>query len=144
MISYSEARYIVTEISRIGFYQETVAKYRSKIEDLDREKDALTMPSSPNGKESIGDAKGNEVWDYTKALLEIVSKQDELRDEMLDYWRLLKRAERYLERLNESLESDYVKDYFKTHDKRQLQRKYHVGNAYDKIIRITRSVVTKI
>lgn len=143
MIDYQDARYIVTEINRLPYYRRCIAEYKEKIDDLERQKSELTMPSSPNGKEAIGDAKGNEVFDYTKVLIDIIAKQDEVKQEMYEYIWLLRKAERYYEQLTGSLESDFVVEYFQTKDKRELQRKFHIGNAYDRMIRITRSVIVK-
>lgn len=143
MIDYQDARYIVTEINRIPYYRRCIAGYKETIDDLERQKADLTMPSSPNGKEDIGGSKGNDVYDYTKVLIDIIAKQDEVRQEMYEYIWLLKKAEGYYEKLQGSLEADFVDDYFSTRDKRELQNKYHIGNAYDRILRITRSVIKK-
>ena len=143
MLSYSEARYVITEISRIPFYRQCIAKYQTQIDDLEKEKINLSMPTSPNGHESIGEAKGNAVGDYTRQLIEIIAKQDEVKREQFHFIGMLKKAEAYLDELMHSPNADYVRDYLITKDKRSLQKKYDISNAYDRMVRIIRSEVNK-
>ena len=143
MLSYSEARYVITEISRIDFYRQCIAKYQTQIDDLEKEKLDLTVPTSPNGHESIGEAKGNAVSDYTRQLIDIIARQDEIKKEQFHFIGMLKKAEAYLDELMRSPNADYVEDYLKTRDKRSLQEKYDISNAYDRMVRIIRSEVNK-
>lgn len=137
-MNYPEAKYIVTEICRIPFYKQSVANYQKQIDDLQRMIDSLTEPSSPNGKESIGEAKGNALHDYTEKLTEYVTEQAAIEWEMKYYVWSLRKAEGYRDILLKGENADYVTDYINTRDKRELQDKYHVGNAYDRMIRIVK------
>jgi len=136
VMNYSEAKYIVTEIIRIPFYKTSVNNYQKLIDELQRQIDSLTEPSSPNGKESIGEAKGNAIYDYTEKLTEYATEQAAIEWEMKYYVWSLRKAEGYRDILLKGENSDFVLDYISTKDKRALQEKYHVGNAYDRMIRI--------
>jgi hypothetical protein len=135
-MNYSEAKYIVTEMVRIPFYKVSVNNYQKAIDELQRHIDSLTEPSSPNGKEAIGEAKGNALHDYTEKLTEYVTEQAAIEWEMKYYVWSLRKAEGYRDLLLKGENADYVQDYLNTRDKRELQTKYHVGNAYDRMIRI--------
>jgi len=137
-MNYPEAKYIVTEICRIPFYRTSVNNYQKLIDELQRQIDTLTEPSSPNGKEAIGEAKGNAVYDYTEKLTEYVTEQAAIEWEMKYYSWSLKKAEGYRDTLLRGENADFVLDYMGTRDKRELQEKYHVGNAYDRMIRIVK------
>ena len=137
-MNYAEAKYIVTELCRIPFYHTSVNNYQKLIDELQRQIDELTEPSSPNGKESIGEAKGNALHDYTEKLTEYVTEQAAIEWEMKYYVWSLRKAEGYREMLMKGENAEYVKDYLSTRDKRELQEKYHVGNAYDRMIRIVK------
>lgn len=50
----------------------------------------------------------------------------------------LRKAEGYRDTLLRGENADFVLDYTGTRDKRELQDKYHVGNAYDRMIRIVK------
>lgn len=138
-MNYSEAKYIVTEICRIPFYKVSVNNYQKLIDELQRRIYSLSEPSSPNGKESIGEAKGNAVSDYTEQLLTLVTEQAAIEWELKYYVWSLKKAEGYRDLLLNGENAEYVKDYMTVRDKRELQEKYHVGNAYDRMIRIVRN-----
>lgn len=143
MLSYADARYIITEISRLEYYRGAVAVYQSEIDELEQQKIDLSAPSSPNGKENIGEAKGNLPSDYTHHLIDIIERQDKIKKEQLMYIWWMRKAETYYEQLIQSEESDYVKAYFSTKDKRALAMKYSVGNPYDRMIRIVRGVMKR-
>lgn len=137
-MNYSEAKYIVTEISRIPFYRTSVNNYQKLIDDLQFKIDNLTTPSSPNGKVSIGEAKGNAINDYTEHMLSLVTEQSAVEWEKKFYQWALKKAEGYRDLLLNGSNADYVRDYMTVRDKRELQEKYHVGNAYDRMVRIVK------
>lgn len=133
-----EARYIVTEMVRIPFYRTSVNNYQKLIDELQRQIDILSEPSSPNGRESIGEAKGNSVHDYSEKLTEYVTEQAAIEWEMKYYVWSLRKAEGYRDKLLKGENADYVQDYLKAKDKRELQEKYHVGNPYDRMLRIVK------
>lgn len=135
-MNYSDAKYIVTELSRIPFYKTSVNNYQKLIDDIQFKIDTLSEPSSPNGKESIGEAKGNSIADYTEVLTTLVTEQAAVEWELKFYALALIKAEGYRDRLFKGENADYVRDYLSTRDKRTLQDKYHVGNAYDRMLRI--------
>lgn len=137
-MNYPEAKYIVTEICRIPFYRTSVSNYQKLIDELQRRIDELTEPTSPNGKEAIGAAKGNTPTDYTEKLTEYVTEQAAVEWEMKYYVWSLRKAEGYRDILLKGENAAYVQDYLNTRDKRELQEKYHVGNAYDRMIRIVK------
>lgn len=139
MLSYQDARYIVTEISRLSYYRETVATYQAELDSLEQKKLDLSAPSSPNGREHIGEAKGNLPSDYTKTLINIIEVEDKIKKEQFMYIWWMRKAETYYARLLESDEAEFVKAYFSTKDKRALATKYAVGNPYDRMIRIVRA-----
>lgn len=139
MLSYQDARYIVTEISRLSYYRETVATYQSELDALEQQKLDLSAPSSPNGREHIGEARGNLPKDYTQKLIDILEIEDRIKKEQFMYIWWMRKAENYYARLLEGDETEFVKAYFSTKDKRALAIKYCVGNPYDRIIRIVRA-----
>ena len=144
MLTYQEARYVVTEIARRPFYKEQLQRISSKMALLEERKLQLSMPNCPQGHEYIGAARGNEVTDFSKALTEIVTRQQSHKAEQDFFEDLLIRATKYYDMLLEGEESQYVRDYFETVDKRELQLKYNISNAYDRMIRIVRSTIKRV
>ena len=144
MISYSQARYIVTEISRIPFYQQMIAEYQAELTELKQKKESLSEPKSPNGKTSIGEGRGNEVTDFSNRLLDLIVRQDELEQEQYNFVKAEKRAEAYLEILLKSHDAEYAEAYFHTRDKRELHERFAISNAYDRMIRVVRNNIRRL
>lgn len=144
MLTYQEARYIVTEISRRGFYRDTLYKLQREIRELDQKKIDLSSPNSPQGHENIGGQRGNEVTDFSRHLVIIVTRQEEVIRQRDFFMSLLVRATDYYEILMDGSEPTYTRDYFEASDKRVLEAKYNVSNAYDRMIRIVRNDVQRL
>lgn len=144
MLTYQEARYIVTEISRRGFYRDTLYKLQREIRELDQKKIDLSSPNSPQGHENIGGQRGNEVTDFSRHLVIIVTRQEEVIRQRDFFMSLLVRATDYYEILMDGSEPTYTRDYFEASDKRVLEAKYSVSNAYDRMIRIVRNDVQRL
>ena len=144
MLTYQEARYIVTEISRRGFYRDTLYKLQREIRELDQKKIDLSSPNSPQGHETIGGQRGNEVTDFSRHLVIIVTRQEEVIRQRDFFMSLLVRATDYYEILMDGSEPTYTRDYFEAGDKRVLEAKYNVSNAYDRMIRIVRNDVQSL
>ena len=144
MLTYQEARYIVTEISRRGFYRDTLYKLQKEIRELEQKKIDLSAPNSPQGHENIGGQRGNEVTDFSKKLVIIVTRQEEVMRQRDFFMSLLVRATDYYEILMDGEEPTYTRDYFEASDKRHLEAKYSVSNAYDRMIRIVRNDVQRL
>ena len=143
MLTYQEARYIVTEITRRQFYRDQLYKLNREIRDLDEKKVDLSSPNCPQGHETIGQ-RGNEVTDFSKRLVAIVTRQEEVIRQRDFFLSLLVRATDYYEILMDGEEPMYVRDYFEAHDKRLLEAKYSVSNAYDRMVRIIRNDVQRL
>lgn len=144
MLTYQEARYIVTEISRRSFYRDTLYKLQREIRELDQKKIDLSSPNSPQGHENIGGQRGNEVTDFSRHLVIIVTRQEEVIRQRDFFMSLLVRATDYYEILMDGSEPTYTRDYFEASDKRLLEAKYSVSNAYDRMIRIIRNDVQRL
>ena len=142
MIRYSEAKYIREQIENMKLYEQFIAEYNAKLIELQMEIDSLSEPSSPNGRASIGEAKGNSISDYTERLTQILTDKASYELELNLYRWLMKKAQKYYDQLLRGESAEFVKDYFSTADKRSLQEKYHIGNVYDRILRVIRNEVT--
>jgi len=144
MLSYGEARYVIGEIGRIGFYQQCVARWQFEVQEYEQQIEMLSMPSSPNGHVSIGEAKGNDVSDFSKKLVEMVAERDDLKAKLYDWIKDLRTANEYLRILMESEDAEYVKAFFETKDKWSLKEVYHISNPYDKMNRIVSQNIKKL
>lgn len=144
MISYSEADYIVREIGNIARYKAWVRAYDDELREIRTQIDNLTAPVSPNGKESIGEAKGNGGHDWTIDLFVLSAKQDRIAEERKMFQDRLTRAEDYQKMMlaNED-EREFIEEYFAVRNKQTLEEKYHISNAYDRIRRIARNTVRR-
>lgn len=144
MITYSEADYIVREIGNISRYRAWIRTYDEELRELRSQIDNLTAPVSPNGKESIGEAKGNGTHDWTIDLFVLSAKYDRIADEKRMFSERLTRAEDYQQTmLQNEEEKSFIEEYFVTRNKQALEEKYHVSNAYDRIRRIARNTIRR-
>lgn len=143
MLTYQESKYIISEIARRPFYKLQMIKLEQRLAVLQEKKRQLSDPNCPQGHESIGQ-RGNEVTDFSKQLVGIVTRQEELKRERDFFTMLLVRATDYYEILMEGEQPMYVRDYFQTDDKRTLQDKYCISNAYDRMVRIVRQEIHKL
>lgn len=134
----------MTEISRRSFYRDTLYKLQKEIRELDQKKIDLSSPNSPQGHENIGGQRGNEVTDFSRHLVIIVTRQEEVIRQRDFFMSLLVRATDYYEILMDGSEPTYTRDYFEASDKRVLEAKYSVSNAYDRMIRIIRNDVQRL
>ena len=143
-MTYQEAKYIVDEIKRIGFYREKVASLQREIDSLEHQKEDLASPKSPNGHESIGEAKGNAIGDYTIQLLKLSAIQDMVKERQIFFYGLYKQAVSYQKKLMNSEHSQYADDFFRTKNKLEMQNKYNTSNPYDRMVRIVRMEFTRL
>ena len=144
MITYSEADYIVREIGNIIRYRHWVSQYDTELRELDSQILHLTEPVSPNGKVSIGEAKGNGVHDWTQDLHALVERREAILNDRNHFADCLKRAERYQKQLQTAEEEKaFIDEYFITRNKQTLNEKYGYANAYDRIRRIARNVIRR-
>ena len=143
-MTYQEAKYIVDEIKRIGFYREKVASLQKEIDSLDQQKEDLASPKSPNGHESIGEAKGNSVSDYTIQLLKLSAIQDSVKKRQVFFYDLYKQACGYKKKLMSGEYSQYATDFFGSKNKLDMQNEYNTSNPYDRMVRIVRMEFTRL
>lgn len=143
MLSRRESKFILQQIMNIQDYENWIKKYSDDIRELEDMKAHLTEPKSPNGKFSIGEAKGNGVRDWTQELHNYNQKIERLENDKRYFEMLLGRAKYYKEKMLESQYADYMRDYLTATDRRSLEKKYFVSNAYDRMVRIIRNVIRR-
>ena len=143
-MTYQEAKYIVDEIKRIGFYREKVASLQREIDSLEEQKEDLARPKSPNGHESIGEAKGNAVSDYTIQLLKLSAIEDAVKQRQVFFYGLYKQACSYRKKIMSGENAKYAEDFFEAKNKWDMQKDYNVSNPYDRMVRIVRMEFTRL
>lgn len=144
MITYNKARFVLNGIKSINVVSEIVHELQTQIDDLEQKKADLASPKSPNGRESIGEAKGNSVSDYTQELVTIITEQDKLKKEEKFYINMLERFKRYEMMLTDGEDSDYSQMYFKKYDREAICHKYRITNPFDRMIRIIRKNIKSL
>ena len=143
MLTHGEARYIITEIIRIPFYREQIEKAGRIWKAYEEKKRQISDPNCPQGHEVIGQ-RGNEVTDPAKIIAHIVTAQEIYREKIMLYRTLQENAQWYLDVLTDGENAQFVKDYFGTQDKKSLQKKYNISNAYDRMIRVVKGDIKHI
>lgn len=143
MLTHGEARYVLTEIVRIPFYAEQIEKARRVYRAYEEKKRQVSDPNCPQGHEVIGQ-RGNEVTDPSRIIAHIVTAQEIYREKILLYKTLQENAQWYLDVLMGGENAQFVKDYFEAQDKKSIQKKYNISNAYDRMIRVVKGEIKHI
>lgn len=148
MIGRRDAQFVISEIRFREYYKSRVESLNNQIDELEGKIAELTMPSSPNGRISYGSRQiGDDGSAFSRTesqILGIITKQSELGQEARTFeYRYLK-AERYLGQLADDLDALFVKDFFAGMKYKDLEEKYHISNAYDRMIRIIQNNVVRV
>ena len=143
MITYDDAKYIVSEVGRLHYYKKRIDAYQDEIDQITNQMLMLGEPKSPNGKEGIG-ARGNEVSDKTRVFNTLITRKMEIEKRQAEFIRRKQTAESYKEQLLRSEYATYVQDFIQARDRRALSEKYNVTNPYDRMVRIVRNCIEKV
>ena len=144
MLTRAEARYVITEITRLPLYKELLEKYKGILVRFDERKRSLSEPNCPQGHEVIG-SRGNEFKSNDAILADIVTREAETREKFERIEGAKHRAEMYYESLvMYSDDSQFVTDYFNAKNKVTLCEAYYISNPYDYMIRVVMHTITEI
>ena len=144
MITYDDAKYIIAEIRRISYYQKRISLFQEELDEITNQMLMIGEPKSPNGKDDIGGAKGNEVPDKTRVYNTLITGKMEIEKKQAEFIRRRYAAECYKALLLASEYAVYVQDFLQTKDRWKLSKKYNVANPYDRMIRIVRNCIEKV
>ena len=153
MVTNGDARYILSEIKAIPYYEEKIDRLRKRIAEIQTQIDECTSPVSPNGGEDVlingkivrVKIPGNHSFDSGKAISNLITKQEPLETSLRDFEKRWKMASWYKKVLIEHDETSFSSDFFAGKKSyRVLQDEYGVSNAYDRMIRIVRGTFKSI
>ena len=145
MIDRRDAQYILSEIRMIGYFKRRIGVMQKMIDDIEIEIAEITEPKSPNGKTDVSVKSDGRTSNVESRINALISRQMNVEKEKSVFDFRLWKATAYFNRLKNTNESDFVEDFFesgKTH--RQLEEKYHLSNAYDRMVRIIRNAIMKV
>ena len=145
MINTDDARYVLSEIRAMPYYQQKIAMLMFRLKELDIAIEQMTEPVSPNGGTDIV-IKGKTIrvkigsgGSSTKeaVIAGYITAQIPLEESLCDFKRRYEKAAAYKRQLLESADRDFAKDFLSGKlTYRDMERKYFISNAYDKIIRL--------
>ena len=145
MINTDDARYVISEIRLIPYYEQKIAMLMFKLKELDIAIERMTEPVSPNGGKDIV-VKGKIIrvkiigtGGSTKdsILAGYITAQEPLEESLKEFRRRYEKASSYKRQLLQGNNADFARDFLsgkKTY--KDIEAEYFVSNAYDRMIRI--------
>lgn len=150
MITIGDARYVLSEIKAIPYYDERIARIQAEIDTIQQQIENCSSPVSPNGGDDfvIGGRAvrikitGNHSFNRETLITELITAQAPLEAELREFVKRRKTAQQYKESLLNGRESGFSTDFLEgTKSYSQLQKEYHCSNAYDRMLRVIRATI---
>lgn len=152
MINIDDAKYVLQQLRNIPYYDRKISSLKIEIDRIETLIAEATSPASPNGGEDVM-VKGKMIrvkvpsshtYDSGKAITDLITRQMPLESMLRDFEKLNRAAKRYRSQLLKSEDAEFVKDSISGMKYRDLEKKYHITNAYDKLIRIIQNRVRSL
>lgn len=142
-MNISDARYVLSEIRTIPYYEQKMAEIRTRLQEIDDMIASATAPVSPNGGEDIT-VKGKIIrikvhgngQDKGAIISDLITAQAPLEAQLQDFAKRCSSAQKWKAQLLRTDNAEFVQDFVSGKPYREIQDKYFCSNAYDKMIRI--------
>lgn len=144
MVNIEDAKYILSEIRAMPYYESKIALIMYRLAELDIAIERLNEPASPNGGTDVK-IKGKEIRvkitghgiGKEAILAGYITAQKPLEQELIGWKNRYARAVMYKNLLLQSKDGAFAKDFLDGKKRyREIEKEYFVSNAYDKMIRI--------
>ena len=151
MVSVGDAKFILSEIRQINYYETKIGELMGRLSDMDMMIADVTSPVSPQGGQDVK-VKGKTVrvkvhgagMNSSQRIVELATAKKPIEDMLTDFRKRHIRALDYRRQLMHSKHAEYINDFFSGMSYKDIQRKYYVSNAYDKTLRIIVSTIKTI
>ena len=152
MISTEDAKYILSEIRSIPYYERQIAYLNYQLSEYDMMIADATNPVSPNsGKDVVVNGKtirmkfhSTSNTSVSERIADYITAQKPLEKSLQEFRSRHDHAVEYRQRLKRTNYKEFVEDFFNGKSYRELQDKYYISNAYDKMIRIIVQTIPKV
>ncbi len=153
MITSSDARYIISEIRNIPYYEERIERLQGQIKEIQMQIEMVTQPVSPNGGKDVVingvsvrvKIPSNHSLDSASVINDLISKQMPLEASEREFIKRLNVAKSFRKRVLQQAETGFVVDFIDNRlPYRELATKYNISNPYDRMIRIIKNTIRKV
>ena len=151
MVNSEDAKYILSEIRSMPYYESKIALIMYRLAEIDIAIERLNEPASPNGGTDVM-VKGKEVrikvaghgTGKEAILAGYITSQKPLEQELIEWKNRYARAGMYKTLLLQSKDGNFARDFLEGKKRyRDLEKEYFVSNAYDKMIRIITQTIER-
>ena len=133
-----DARYLIKELEYMGYLSRKVSTLKKEVEQIQRQIDEATEPSSPNGHEYTGAARAMSYAGKESYLNMKISDRDKKQAEYRKWLdRYIDAQMAYYTIMDLTDEKDFVKDYFSgIYTKAEIEQRYNITKAWKRLLSI--------
>lgn len=152
MISTADAKYIISEIRNIPYYDEKVKECTDRLEELEQELLSSSGPFSPNGGTDV--RIGSKVVriripghgeSSAEKITRIGMMKDDVEIKLREFKRLRQRARMYYNTLLADEQwHEFVAAFFGNEQYDSLSINYAIGNPYRQMVSIIRNNIRRV